>query len=149
MKAQLEPHENKIPADLGYYQVSDFALAISNSSDLCPPPITIPNCEFDLERGESSTVFAPDERSLSGMLNVDTGASTTTILLHAEWKPIQECEQDGQTVQVIEGYLDAGRDLSVTYPDYQSKINGTLVSDGQYLILEAHGAQQFQVIRPF
>ena len=110
------------PSQIGYYQVSDFAHAVSNSSDLCPPPITIPNCEFDLEGGESSIGFAPDERDLSGMLNVDTRASTTTMLLHAEWKPVQEREQVGQTVQVIEGTLNAGRDLFVAYPDYQSAI---------------------------
>ena len=52
----------------------------------------------------------------------NTGASTTTMLLHDEWKPVQEREQVGQTVQVIEGTLDAGRDLFVAYTDYQSAI---------------------------
>jgi len=66
MKVQLEPHENKILAGLGYYQVSDFALAVSNSSDLCLPPITIPTCEFDLEGEMWSSEITPDVRDLSG-----------------------------------------------------------------------------------
>lgn len=35
MKVQLEPHENEFARADGRYQVSDFAIAISNSSKLC------------------------------------------------------------------------------------------------------------------
>jgi hypothetical protein len=86
MKVQLEPDENKTDADRGEYQVSNFALAASNSSDLCLPPITIPTCEFDLEGEMWSQEYAgviPAEWILSGTLEVDTGDSTRELILHA------------------------------------------------------------------
>jgi hypothetical protein len=55
--------------------------------------------------------------------------------LFANWATVEECEQDGNIVRVIEGTLDAGRPAN---PEYQSQINGTLVADGNDLILEAH-----------
>ena len=42
MKVQLEPHENEFARADGRYQVSDFAIAISNSSKLCPVRIPPP-----------------------------------------------------------------------------------------------------------
>jgi hypothetical protein len=49
--------------------------------------------------------------------------------------PVEEREQDGETVRVIEGTLDAGNDP--VKPEYESQINGTLVSDGSpYTYLE-------------
>jgi hypothetical protein len=48
----------------------------------------------------------------------------------------EERKQDEETVQVIEGTLDAGDNSA--RPEYESQINGTLVSDGDDLILEAH-----------
>jgi hypothetical protein len=43
MKVQLEPTDNEFMED--YYDVSNFAIALSNSSELCPTG----NCEFDLD----------------------------------------------------------------------------------------------------
>jgi hypothetical protein len=136
MKVQLEAHENKTLANLGYFQVSNFALAVSNSSDLCY--VTPPTCEFDLEGESIIDMFDPSQRMLSGTLKVDTGNLTGTILLNAVWHTVGEREQEGQTVQLIEGTLGAGSDLSIA-PEYQSQINGTLASNGENLILEAHG----------
>jgi hypothetical protein len=133
MKVQLEPHENEFLEDDGYYQVSDFALAISNSSELCPTG----SCEFDLEGGEMSGEFTPGERNLMGKLNVDTGDTTRILDMVAIWHTIEERQQNGETVQVIEGTLDASTDP--VNPEYQSEINGTLTPDGNDLILEAHG----------
>lgn len=133
MKVQLEPHENEFLADDGYYQVSDFAIAISNSSKLCPTG----NCEFDLDGGEMTGEITPGERQLNGKLRVDTGDSTKIMNLNAQWQTVEEREQDGETVRVIEGTLDAGNDPAK--PEYQSQINGTLVPDGNDFILEATG----------
>ena len=45
MQIQLEPHENDYLDD--YYQISDFAFMLSNSSQLCPSG----NCIYELEGG--------------------------------------------------------------------------------------------------
>src|SRR5829696_5291765 len=65
IKVQLEPHENEFME--GYYQVSDFAIATSNSSELCPTG----NC--DLDGGEMTDEISPGERQLNGKLRIDTG----------------------------------------------------------------------------
>lgn len=133
MKVQLEPHEEKFLRDMGYYQVSNFAIATSNSSDLCPTG----NCEFDLDGGEMSNEIIPGERQLTGKLRVNTGESTKIMDLFATWQTIEERQQGGEEIQIIEGTFDAGNDpVNV---EYQSQINGTLVSDGNDLIFEAHG----------
>ena len=133
MKVQLEPHEEKFLRDMGYYQVSNFAIAASNSSDLCPTG----NCEFDLDGGEMTNEITPGERQLTGKLRVNTGESTKIMDLFATWQTIEERQQDGKEIKVIEGTFDAGNDpVNV---EYQSQINGTLVSDDNGLILEAHG----------
>ena len=49
----------------------------------------------------------------------------------------EERQQNGETVQVIEGTLDTGTDP--VDPEYQSEINGTLTPDGSDRILEIHG----------
>ena len=132
MKVQLEPHENEFLRDEGYYQVSDFAIAISNSSELCPTS----NCEFDLDGGEMTNEITPGERQLSGKLRVDTGDSTKIRDLYADWETVEERQQAGETVQVIKGELRLG---DINNPEYDSTINGTLVPDGNDFILEAHG----------
>jgi hypothetical protein len=48
MKVQLEPKDDEFGFYEDYYDVSNFAIAISNSSELCPTG----NCEFDLDGGE-------------------------------------------------------------------------------------------------
>ena len=133
MKVQLEPHENEFLEADGWYQVSNFAIAASNSSELCPTG----NCEFDIDGGEMSNEISPGERQLNGKLRVDIGESTKIMNLFATWQTVEERQQDGEAVQVIEGTLDAGNDP--VNLDYQSQINGTLTADGNDLILEAHG----------
>lgn len=132
MKVQLEPHENEFARDDGRYQVSDFAIAISNSSELCP----LSNCEFDLDGGEMSGEVTPGERALDGKLRVDTGDSTKIMDIYADWQTVEEREQDGKTVHVIEGELRLG---DLNKPEYDSQINGTLVPDGNNFILELTG----------
>jgi hypothetical protein len=131
MKVQLEPNEDEFA--FNPYRVSNFAIAISNSSELCPTG----NCEFDLDGGEMTPEITPGERQLTGKLRVDTGDSTKIMNLFATWQTVEEREQNGEQVQVIEGTLDTGNDP--VNPDYQSQINGTLTPDGDDLILEAHG----------
>ena len=131
MKVQLEPNEDEFA--FNPYRVSNFAIATSNSSELCPTG----NFEFDLDGGEVTSEITPGERQLTGKLRVDTGDSTKIMNLFASWQIVEEREQDGEQVVVIEGTLDAGNDPM--NPDYQSQINGTLTPDDEDLILEAHG----------
>jgi hypothetical protein len=133
MKVQLEPHENELLADDGYYEVSDFALAPSNSSELCPTG----SCEFEFEGGQMSGEVEPGERQLTGKLNVITGDTTRILDVLAFLNTVEERQQNGDTIEVIEGTLDASRDPANT--EYQSEINGTLTPDGSDRILEIHG----------
>jgi hypothetical protein len=136
MKVQLEPKDDPYGMFEDYYDVSDFAIAISNSSELCPTG----NCEFDLEGGEMPSEISPGERQLNGKLRIEAGESTKILNLLANWQTIEEREEDGERVQVIEGTLNAGRgDEVYSTPEYMSTINGTLVPDGDSFILEAHG----------
>jgi hypothetical protein len=81
--------------------------------------------------------ITPGERQLTGKLRVNTGGSTKIMNLFSMWQTVEEREQKGEQVQLIEGTLDIGNDP--INPDYQSQINGTLTPDGNDLILEAHG----------
>lgn len=134
MKVQLEPTDNEFMED--YYDVSNFAIALSNSSELCPTG----NCEFDLDGGQMSSEISPGERNLNGKLRVDDGGSTKILNLNAYWQTVEEREQDGEPVQVIEGTLNLGRgDEIYSTPEYMSTINGTMVPDGNGFIVEAQG----------
>ena len=134
MKVQLEPHENEFAREEGRYQVSDFAIAISNSSKLCP----VSNCVFDLDGGEMSGEDTPGERALDGKLRIDTGDSTKIMDLYADLQTVEERQQDGKNVQVIQGELITSL-ADINRPNYQSLINGTLVPDGDDFTLELIG----------
>jgi hypothetical protein len=127
IKVRLEPHENEFARQEGRYQVSDFAIAISNSSKLCP----VSNCEMS---GED----IPGERALDGKLRIDTGDSTKIMDLYADLHTVEERQQDGKNVQVIQGELITSL-ADINRPNYQSLINGTLVPDGDDFTLELVG----------
>jgi hypothetical protein len=130
MKVQLKPYKDELLE--GLYQVSDFVIAVSYTSELCPTG----NCSFELEGGQVE-VITPGEAALTGKLNVDSGDLTKIMNLFALWQTVEERKQDGGTTQIIEGTLDAGNDPA--NPDYQSQINGTLISEGNNLILGIRG----------
>ena len=133
-KIQLVPHENEFLDD--YYQVSDFALVLSNSSQLCPSG----NCEYHLEGGTMQAERIPDERSLAGRITIDTGESKKAMELRASWKTVEELERNGENVKVIEGMLEVG--ISQFRPDNVYKINGTLTTDAENYILEVKGTRE-------
>jgi hypothetical protein len=135
MKVQLEPHENEFARADGRYQVSDFAIAISNSSKLCP----VSNCVFDLAGGEMSGEVMPGERALDGKLRIETEDSTKIMDLYADLQTVEERQQDGENVQVIQGELRTSVG-DFNKPNYQSLINGTLVPDGDGFTLELIGS---------
>ena len=135
MKVQLKPHENEFARADGRYQVSDFAIAISNSSKLCP----VNNCVFDLAGGEMSGEVTPGERALDGKLRIETGDSTKIMDLYADLQTVEERQQDGENVQVIQGELITSLG-DINRPNYQSLINGTLVPDGDGFTLELIGS---------
>jgi len=134
MKVQLEPHENEFARADGRYQVSDFAIAISNSSKICP----VSNCVLDLDGGEMSGEVTPGERALDGKLRIETGDSTKIMDLYADLQTVEEHQEDGKTVRVIQGELRTSVG-DFNKPNYQSLINGTLVPDGNDFILELIG----------
>jgi hypothetical protein len=133
MEIQLEPHEVDFLEEGGMYQVSDFFLVVSNSSELCSNS----NCEFELEGGEMSGEITPGQRQLTGKLRINTGNSTDVRDLFAAWQTVEELEEEGEVLQIIEGTLEVGNEP--IDPVYESHINGTLNSDGDDLILEVHG----------
>jgi len=130
-KIQLVPHENEYLDD--YYQVSNFAFVLSNSSQLCPSG----NCEYELEGGTMQAERISGERSLTGRITIDTGDSKNMIELHASWKTVEETEKNGENVKVIKGVLDLG--ISQFNPENKYQINGTLTKQGKNYLLEVKG----------
>jgi hypothetical protein len=130
-KIQLSPHENEFLDD--YYQVSDFAFVLSNSSQLCPSG----NCDYELEGGTMQAERIPGERSLAGRVTIDTGETKKVMELRASWKTVEELEKNGENVQVIEGTLELG--ISQFRQDNEYQINGTLSTAGDGYVLEVIG----------
>ena len=131
MKIQLVPHENEYLDD--YYQVSDFAFVLSNSSQLCPTG----NCKYELEGGTMQAERIQGERSLAGRITIDIGDSIKAMELRASWKTIEELEKNNENVKVIEGVLDLGR--SQFSPENKYQINGTFTKHGENYLLEVKG----------
>src|SRR5688500_9021946 len=130
-KIQLEPHENEYLDD--YYQVSDFAFVLSNSSQLCPSG----NCEYELEGGTMQAERISGERSLAGRITIDTEDSKNMMELRASWKTVEEIEKNGENVKIIKGRLDLG--TSQFNPENKYQINGTLTKQGENYLLEVKG----------
>jgi hypothetical protein len=131
IKIQLVPHESEYLDD--YYQVSDFAFVLSNSSQLCPSG----NCKYELEGGTMQAERISGERLLAGRITIDTGDSKNMMELRASWKTVDEIEKNGENVNVIKGTLDLG--TSQFNPENKYQINGTLTKHGEYYILEVKG----------
>jgi hypothetical protein len=131
MKIQLEPHENEYLDD--YYQVSDFAFVLSNSSQLCPSG----NCKYELEDGIMQAERISGERSLAGRITIDTGDSKNMMELRASWKTVEETAKNGENVKVIKGILDLG--TSQFNPENKYQINGTLTTDSNGYRVEVKG----------
>ncbi|CAN5490264.1 hypothetical protein BH18THE2_BH18THE2_30380 [soil metagenome] len=132
MMVQLQPHETGLE---GYYQVSGWQFAISNPSSLCP----LQNCVFQLEGGIMGQEWSPGERTLTGKLKIDSGGTTKIRDFAANWAAVEQRQEGGQIVYVIEGTLTTGTDRLGTENRYQ--INGTLTSYGQDLILAIQGSK--------
>ena len=130
-KIQLIPHQNKFLDD--YYQVSNFAFVLSNSSQLCPSG----NCEYELEGGTMQAERITGERSLAGRITIDTGDYKNMMELRASWKTVEEIEKNGENVNVIKGTLDLG--TSQFNPENKYQINGTLTKQGDNYLLEIKG----------
>ncbi|HYJ00684.1 MAG TPA: hypothetical protein VEW92_00585 [Nitrososphaeraceae archaeon] len=130
-KIQLVPHESEYLDD--YYQVSDFAFVLSNSSQLCPSG----NCKYELEGGTMQAERISGERLLAGRITIDSGDSKNMMELRASWKTVNEIEKNGENVKVIKGTLDLG--TSQFNPENKYHINGTLTKHGEYYLLEVKG----------
>jgi hypothetical protein len=132
-KIQLIPHENEFLDD--YYQVSNFAFVLSNSSQLCPSG----NCEYELEGGTMQAERIAGERSLTGRITIDIGEFKKAMELRASWKTVDEVEKYGENIKVIGGILELG--ISQFGPENKYQINGTLTTDGDNYLLEIKGTK--------
>lgn len=130
-KIQLIPHENEFLDD--YYQVSNFAFVLSNSSQLCPSG----NCEYEFEGGTMQAERIAGERSLTGRITIDIGEFKKAMELRASWKTVDEVEKYGENIKVIGGILELG--ISQFGPENKYQINGTLTTDGDNYLLEIKG----------
>jgi hypothetical protein len=129
---EFEPNDEILLDD--YYAVSNFAFNTLETSELCPTG----SCEFDLEGGQLDPEFTPGERIFTGKLSVDTGESRRIMNLFSSWETVEErANEDGDTIQYIEGTLGIGRDEF--NPDYEYRINGTMTSDGENYLVALHG----------
>jgi hypothetical protein len=131
MQIQLEPHENEYLDD--YYQISDFAFMLSNSSQLCPSG----NCTYELEGGTMQAERIQGERSLAGRITIETGDSKKAMELRASWRTIKELEKNDENIKIIKGILDLG--TSQFSPENKYQINGTLTKYGENYLLEVKG----------
>ena len=82
--------------------------------------------------------ISPGERQLNGKLRIDTGDLTKIMDLHADLQTVEERQQDGENIQVIQGELITSLG-EINRPNYQSLINGTLVPNGDGFTLELIG----------
>jgi|SRR5215207_1231947 len=129
-KIEFEPH-----ADFeDYYSVSNFAFTVMNGSELCPTG----NCEFELEGGEIADEYIPGERILTGKLRIETGDSSKIMDVLAPWSTVEERTGEGsEKIRVIEGTFGLGRDP--VNPDFEYRINGTMIPEGSNYIVALHG----------
>lgn len=117
----------------GLFKVSDFAFVPSNASTLCPTG----DCEYELEDGK--TLEGPNQRTVFGTFKVDTGDSTKIMEMTATYKPVEERQADGETIQVVEGKLGIGKESYL--PEIEYEINGTQTTDGENFIVELRGTK--------
>lgn len=131
---EFEPKEDIILDD--YFDASNFAMTVPESSELCPTG----NCEFELEGGQISAETAPGERFLTGKLKVDTGDVSKIMDVYAPWETVEErTGEDGELIRVIEGTFGIGGDPMAGNPDFDYRINGTMISDGSNYIVALQG----------
>lgn len=131
MKVQLVQHENNYLKD--WYQVSNFSFVTSNTSKLCSSDL----CEYKLENGKMTEEFNPGERSLTGKFNIDIAMSNELMNLSSIWKVVEEFEEDGKFIQVIEETLSLDKDTF--QPENKYQINGTLSKNNDNYFLEIKG----------
>jgi hypothetical protein len=143
VEAPAEPVTDRFAAKIGfephadfedYYSVSNFGFTVMNGSELCPTG----NCEFQLEGGELADEYIPGERILTGKLRIETGDSSKIMDVFAPWSTVEErTGEGGEKIRVIEGTFGLGRDP--VNPDFDYRINGTMIPEGSNYIVALHG----------
>jgi hypothetical protein len=134
MTVQFQPY----PWAIGWYQVSDWQLGLSNPNRWCPSQ----NCAFQL-----SGYLGPGESTQSGghfwgFLTTNSGDTAKTSNLVADWIAVEERIQGGQTVQVIHGTLTLTTYVASFPTDNQYRISGTLTPYGEGVILAIQGVKE-------
>lgn len=81
--------------------------------------------------------FNPGERSLTGKFNIDIAMSNELMNLSSIWKVVEEFEEDGKFIQVIEETLSLDKDTF--QPENKYQINGTLSKNNDNYFLEIKG----------
>ena len=135
IKMQLEP-DNDAPLE-GYFVMSDFQFIPTNSTSLCP---TAP-CEYKLEDTHVLFQFeSKKDKNLIGTFTIDTDESTIINEMRTDLTTVEERQTvEGETIQVIEGTFDVGRDRDSA--EYSLKLNGTLTVTRDNLILDLKGTK--------
>jgi len=135
IKMQLEPANDALLE--GYFVMSDFHFIPTNSTSLCPNAA----CEYKLEDTHVLYQFeSKKDKNLIGTFKIDTGESTIINEMRTDLTAVEERQTvEGETIQVIEGTFDVGRDRDSA--EYSLKLNGTLTTDGYSLILDLKGTK--------
>ena len=135
IKMQLEP-DTDAPLE-GYFVISDFQFIPTNSTSLCPTAA----CEYKLEDTHVLFQFeSKKDKNLIGTFKIDTGESTIINEMRTDLTTVEERQTvEGETIQVIEGTFDVGRDRDSA--EYSLKLNGTLTTTRDNLILDLKGTK--------
>ena len=135
IKMQLEP-DTDAPLE-GYFVISDFQFIPTNSTSLCPTAA----CEYKLEDTHVLFQFeSKKDKNLIGTFKIDTGESTIINEMRTDLTTVEERQTvEGETIQVIEGTFDVGRDRDSA--EYSLKLNGTLTVTRDNLILDLKGTK--------
>jgi hypothetical protein len=134
LRAELQPHENELLAEDGYYQVSSFQLTVNNSQDLCPTG----NCEYTLEDGINRPNSISGGYFLEGRLKATVTEGDTKnskfFLVFGDLEKVGSEETPSKLTEFLEG--DIGFGGTIFDPDIKYQVvNGTLEVDGQSSIL--------------
>ena len=80
------------------------------------------------------------DKNLIGTFKIDTGESTIINEMRTDLTTVEERQTvEGETIQVIEGTIDVGRDRDSA--EYSLKLNGTLTVTRDNLILDLKGTK--------
>ena len=100
----------------------DYAFIVSNNSRLCPDE----NCKFEFKETDLTPQSGSNDITVSGVMRIDTGEVTKILNAYSRFQPVEERQENGKTIQTIEGTFGFGRE-PVNSAEFTYNVNGTLV----------------------